>query len=136
MYYRATFYRHDDKLWVDFPGCPGCKSSRLSERYSKQDAKEVLETWLTERLTASLEIPKPHHDGFIIGGVDFIEVSLSIAFPIELRWKRKELGLSQAEVAERLGISQQSFARLERPSANPRLSTIDKLSSVGLCLKL
>jgi transcriptional regulator with XRE-family HTH domain len=37
---------------------------------------------------------------------------------------RKESGLSQAEVADRLGITQQAVSKIESYDADPRLSTV------------
>lgn len=44
--------------------------------------------------------------------------------PIRLRLVRTRHGLSQTQVAERLGMSQQAYAKLERPGANPELKTL------------
>jgi transcriptional regulator with XRE-family HTH domain len=39
---------------------------------------------------------------------------------------RRRAGLTQAELAKRLGISQAAVAQLERFDANPRLATLDR----------
>jgi transcriptional regulator with XRE-family HTH domain len=39
---------------------------------------------------------------------------------------RKHAGLSQAELARRLETTQSAVARLESPSSNPRLDTLDR----------
>jgi|GEM_PF-947450 len=39
---------------------------------------------------------------------------------------RREAGLTQAELARRLGISQAAVAQLERPDSNPRIATLDR----------
>jgi transcriptional regulator with XRE-family HTH domain len=39
---------------------------------------------------------------------------------------RKNAGLSQAELARRLQTTQSAVARLESPSSNPRLDTLDR----------
>ena len=44
----------------------------------------------------------------------------------ELAKKRRELGLSQTEVAARMGTSQSAVARLERGDADVRLSTLQR----------
>ncbi|MBA2505434.1 MAG: helix-turn-helix transcriptional regulator [Thermoleophilaceae bacterium] len=44
-----------------------------------------------------------------------------------IRAARVEAGLSQAELAERLGTTQPAVARLEREGANPRLNTLHKV---------
>ena len=43
-----------------------------------------------------------------------------------LREARAAAGLTQAEVARRMGTSQPVVARLERPGANPRFATLDR----------
>ena len=47
--------------------------------------------------------------------------------PIRLRLLRAEQRLKQADLAERLSVSQQAYAKLERPGANPTLQTIADL---------
>jgi transcriptional regulator with XRE-family HTH domain len=45
---------------------------------------------------------------------------------------RRRAGLTQGELALRLGISQASVAQLERPGSNPRVATLDRaLRAVG-----
>jgi transcriptional regulator with XRE-family HTH domain len=42
-----------------------------------------------------------------------------------LKDARREAGLTQAELAGRLGVSQAAVAKLERPGANPTVDTLD-----------
>jgi DNA-binding XRE family transcriptional regulator len=44
--------------------------------------------------------------------------------PVRIRLLRARHGWRQSEVADRLGISQQAYAKLERPGANPELNTL------------
>src|SRR5919108_6121713 len=44
--------------------------------------------------------------------------------PILLRDARRAAGLTQAELASRIGVSQSEIARLERWGANPTLTTL------------
>src|SRR5262249_59357069 len=44
----------------------------------------------------------------------------------ELAEARERAGLTQAEVARRMGTTQPAVARLERGEADPRLSTIER----------
>lgn len=43
---------------------------------------------------------------------------------------RERAGLTQAEVARRMGTTQPAVARLERGEADPRLSTIERYAEV------
>jgi transcriptional regulator with XRE-family HTH domain len=50
---------------------------------------------------------------------------------------RRGAGLTQAQLARRLAVSQATVARLERPQSNPRLATLDRaLRAVGAQLVL
>ncbi len=54
---------------------------------------------------------------------------------LELVSRRHALGLSQTEVAARMGTSQSAVARLEAGEADVRLSTIERYAAaVGLAL--
>lgn len=50
---------------------------------------------------------------------------------------REAAGLSQAQLAERMGTTQSAIARLESPSSNPRIDTLDRaVAAAGRGLKL
>jgi DNA-binding XRE family transcriptional regulator len=51
-------------------------------------------------------------------------------FSVRLRLVRASLSLTQAEVAGRLGITQQAYAKLEKVGSNPRLSVVNNLEKV------
>lgn len=46
-----------------------------------------------------------------------------------IRAWREYLGLTQAEVAARMEVSQSAFAQLEAPEGKPRMSTLKKVST-------
>ena len=49
---------------------------------------------------------------------------------------RDHLGLSQAEVARRAGMSQPAYGKLEKPDARPRTNTLRKLAkALGISLE-
>jgi transcriptional regulator with XRE-family HTH domain len=47
--------------------------------------------------------------------------------PELLKDARRQAGLSQADLARRLGVSQAAVAKLERPGANPTVDTLDRV---------
>ena len=49
--------------------------------------------------------------------------------PIRIRLARAARRLKQSEVAERMGISQQAYSKLERSGANPTFSMLSRLES-------
>ena len=56
---------------------------------------------------------------------------------ILIREARRGAGLTQAQLARRLGTTQPAIARLERPGANPTVRTLDAaLRSMGRRLQL
>lgn len=49
-----------------------------------------------------------------------------------LRRARLDAGLTQAQLAERLGVTQPTVAALERPGSNPRIRTLERaLAATG-----
>ena len=42
---------------------------------------------------------------------------------------REHLGLTQAEVAARMGVSQSAFAQMEAPESKPRMNTLTKIAA-------
>src|SRR3954463_15797286 len=54
-----------------------------------------------------------------------------------IRESRRAAGLTQAELARRVKVTQPVIARLEREGANPRLETLDKvIAATGRSLEL
>jgi len=54
-----------------------------------------------------------------------------------LRRARQEAGLTQAQLAERMGTTQSAVARLESPGANPRVENLERaLLAAGHQLEL
>jgi transcriptional regulator with XRE-family HTH domain len=54
-----------------------------------------------------------------------------------IREARRDAGLTQGELARRLGTTQSAVARLERPGSNPRVDTLDRaLRAMGRRLEV
>jgi antitoxin HicB len=138
MYFAKLTKQKDKKYLVEFPELDGCFTEGDNLEQALFNAEEVLGGWLASLCDHNLNIPefkiykgKSHHP---------IPVNVNIEFVINLRKLRKKKKMSQSQVAKKLGITQQAYARLETPyKSNPSLSTIDKISKafdVVLELKL
>jgi DNA-binding XRE family transcriptional regulator len=60
-------------------------------------------------------------------GDDFILLTAQDLLPIHIRLIRSTRRLKQVEVAERMGISQQAYSKLEQAGANPTLALVARL---------
>jgi DNA-binding XRE family transcriptional regulator len=60
----------------------------------------------------------------------YIAFPASQLLPIHLKLARSQAKLRQADMADRMGITQQAYAKLERPGANPTLQTLVQLERV------
>lgn len=54
--------------------------------------------------------------------------SLQVSFAHNVKTRRRALGLTQAGVAKRMGVTQARIAEIETGTANPRLSTIARIA--------
>ena len=128
MIYYAKITKQEDKTYlVEFPELEGCFTEAESVIQAKASAKEALNGWLASNCDRSLKIPEPKKRR----GKNFyaIEVDVRVSFPVMLRRLRVEKKLSQKRVADKLGISQQAYAKLETPlKANPSLSTVQNIA--------
>ena len=57
-------------------------------------------------------------------------------FPVKLKAFREKRGMSQAQLAERAGVTREYIARLESGKHDPPLSRVDKLAkALGVTLR-
>ena len=131
IYYPAKITRAArEKYWlVEFPDLPGCLTQGDSLEDAKHNAREALTGWLASVFERNLKIPEPtKRRGKNIYN---IEPEPEVAVPVFLRKQREARKLTQSDVAKVLGISYQSYQRLEKPGkSNPTLKTLDKLAKV------
>ena len=128
MQYRALIEKEGRAFNVSFPDCPGCLTFGKSEADAIAQAHEALTGWLEASLTSGVVPPAPKAKrGHAIA------VNPHLAAVVLIRQRRAELGLSQAEVARRAGVSQQQIARLENPDGNPTLAMLAKVAEALGC---
>lgn len=60
--------------------------------------------------------------------IHWIEPEPEVALPLQLRWVREDAKLTQAEVAQRMGVAQQAVQRLEGTRSNPTVKTLARFA--------
>ena len=128
--YPAHIWKEENNSYsVEFPDLPGCFTSGETLENAKAHAEEALTVYLESLDSRSISIPEPS----MISGTDFYDVAptLNVSFAITLKQEREKQGLTQKEVAKKMGVAWSAYQRIENPrKTNPTLSTIDKLQKV------
>lgn len=123
--YTKTF-DEDSKRWVLVGQDSQGRDFGVGVGETGNEAERRLRSWVLDSLAASaadavdrlgdLGDEQPARDCLTFTDLELL--------PIRLRLARARRHLSQAQVAGRLGMSQQAYAKLERPGANPELRTL------------
>lgn len=94
-----------------------------ARRHAVEALTMMLEGWLDDGAV----VPRP--DGASVpADCELIEPEAEIVPPLLLRWSREDANLTQGELATRLGMTQQGYAKLERSGANPTIKTMAKVA--------
>lgn len=125
---RITKQRSGEYL-VEFPDLPGCLTEGGSIDDALREAREAMTGWLFALIKAGEEVPEP---GKYTGrSFHLITPEIEVAIPLAVIRARKARGLTQQQVAEAMGISQQAFRKLEIPGkSNPTIKTLARLGEV------
>lgn len=123
MKYFAKLTQEDGQWLVEFPDCPGCQTFGKTKLEALEMAHEALEGWLETSLLHGDVPPHPHPRR---GSPVWVRPRLEVA--IQIRWLRDELKMTQAQLAKRVGVSQQQIAKLENPDANPTIGTLEAIA--------
>ena len=119
----------DDGYNVSFPDLPGCFTFGETIDEAKVNAAEALSGYLESIDSRKVKIPEPSEQNG--DNVYRIEADTKVGFAIWLKKQREVLGLSQSDIADQLGITYQTYQRIEDPAkSNPTLKTILKLEKV------
>lgn len=134
MRYPAFMTREGDATLARFPDAPGCQTfTRGGEILTR--AQDAIEGWLEAQLEDRETPPRPsarpktpRH-----ATLQWIPISPALGARLALRWAREDAGLSQAQIAKRMGVSQQAYAKLESPDANLTMETLERAAkALGL----
>ena len=137
MYYHVKLER-DGRWWTaTVVDAPGCVTQGTSRTKAIAAATEALAGWLEAHLVDGRSPPRSPPRPSKRRGTLPIAVDPQLAVAVALRWARLDAGLTQAQLAARVGVSQQQVAKLERPGANPSVVTLRKIAdALGARLEL
>lgn len=128
--YPARIWKEENNTYsVEFPDLPGCFSSGETLEEAKTQAELALTVYLESLDSRSLSIPEASS----LSGNNIYQIAptLNISFAITLKQEREKQGLTQKEVAKKMGVACSAYQRIENPrKTNPTLSTINKLQKV------
>jgi antitoxin HicB len=136
--YQAKIYKDGKSYSVEFPDLPGCISMGDTLEEAKTMAQDALSLYLEEARDPQWTVPKPKTRK----GREYywIRPGLEVSIPLMLRQKRIEAGFTQAQMAQKLGITIQQVQKLETPGkSNPTVKTLERISqalNVGLEIDL
>jgi len=127
--YYARITKQGDAYLVEFPELPGCLTEGDSLEGARLNAREALSGWLYVAVKDGVEFSFPRvHRG---KGYYPVIPDLDVAIPLLFFWARKMRGLTQAQAAKQVGVSQQAYRKFEIPGkSNPTLKTVSKLVHV------
>jgi antitoxin HicB len=121
--------KEDDAWYVNFPDLKGCFTDGNTIEEAKANAQDVLNGYLEVAYSRNIKVNSPSNKKG--KNVFYFEPEHHIAFAIRLRLNREKLGLSQTDVARKIGVSYQAYQKFETPTkSNPTLKTISKIENV------
>lgn len=124
MEYIAKITKEGRYTLAEFPDCPGCQTFSEPGEDLTVLAQDALSGWLEAHLMNDEAPPRPTTRRIRGGRSLAIEVPVTLAVRLALRWAREDEHLTQAQLARRVGVSQQQLAKLEGPRANPTIATL------------
>lgn len=131
---------HKDKksgYWLEFIDFDSCMTQGETMEELYMMAQDALSLVLDYRLEENKEIPEPSKTKDR-KNVIYVEPYPDVAIPLMVKQIRRAKGLTQEDIAKMLGVSYQTYQKMERGQrVNPTLKTLERLASVfGLQLVL
>lgn len=133
---RITQERKNRRFLIEFPAAPGCQTFADTADEVYTVALEAIEGWLEAHLVtgeAPPQVPsgRPEASGMMIP----IYIPTKLSVRLAVRCTRQALGLSQAALAKRVGVTKQQISLIESPDANLTVTTLEKIAA-GLELEI
>ena len=130
MLYPAIITQDGKRVLAEFPDCPGCVTFAEPGQDIMALAQDALSGWLEIHLEDGAAPPRPTLRRRWPRGATIllVPVPAKLAVALCVRWARQDAGLSQGQLARKMGVSQQQAAKLEQPEANPSVDTLAKVA--------
>ncbi len=139
MHYIATTRREGKRTLIEFPDCPGCQTFADAVESPPDVARDALEGWLDVHLEGGDAPPRPSERIRPPAGARILRVRIdsSLAVRLQIRWARQAAGLSQGELAKRIGVTRQHVSLLESRGRNVTVGTLRKIAdALGVELEI
>lgn len=130
-YYAVIFFEKESKTYgVRFPDHPGIITYGQNFGEAVEMAQEALSAALESEFDRKQPLPISHKPKTKNSDKTvFISIEPEIRMAYLLRSWREDAGLSQKQLAERLGISFQAYQRMERPGrSNLTVATLQRIA--------
>lgn len=125
--YQAWIHEEAGEVWAEFPDLPGCFARAKTREQCLENAREALSLFLEEARDPKWQVPEPkvrRGKGYV-----WIRSHESVGIPLMIRHARLRLGLTQKQLAQRIGITVQQLQKLETPrKSNPTVRMLCEIS--------
>jgi DNA-binding XRE family transcriptional regulator/predicted RNase H-like HicB family nuclease len=130
MEYLAVTRKEGKRTLLEFPDCPGCQTFAEPHESVADIGREALEGWLELHLEDGDAPPRPSRRVKTTGRVRSlaIHVDASLAIRLQIRWARQDAGLSQGDLAKRIGVTRQQISLLEGRGRNLTVATLRRIA--------
>jgi DNA-binding XRE family transcriptional regulator len=138
-YWAVLYPLRGHEIGVRFTEHPTINTFGRNRVHAIEMAEEALNGALESELDRNLVLPSTHRPKVARGEeAVFVHLAPEVRTAYLVRAWRNEAGLSQSEMAKRLGVSCQAYQRMERPGrANLTVAMLDKIAAaVGKSLVL
>ena len=116
--YPAAFQRDEGgRLLVSFPDFPSAHTDGADPNEAMEEAIDCLGSSIAFAMADKAEVPKPSR---LKRGQKRVPVPLWIVGKLALYWTIREIGVSQSELARRLGVRETVVRRMLDPSHDTR----------------
>jgi len=125
--------RESGTILVSFPDHPHINTFGTDHNHAVEMAEDALNETLIVEFERGLEVPEDSKRPRPTTGreVVFIPLRPAVRMAFLLRKWRAEAGMTQARMARAMGISYQSYQRMERPGrANLTVAMLDRIAHV------